>query len=75
MSKYKCDFCEGDFQLGPQVYEGKFIPKHKLHLCDGCYTINRRGVLHNYVAQFKNHLDKNNIAPPEVNTEGFYILE
>lgn len=71
----RCDMCGREFQMGPHVYEGKYIKRYKLNACDGCFGSNWDGWGPFYEEQFVAHLVKLGIPIPERNIRGWYPRE
>ena len=67
-----CEMCGTQFQMGPHVYEGKFIPRFQLSVCTGCFQGNWDGWAPHYEARLETHLRKKGIALPKRNAAGYY---
>ncbi len=40
---FPCFMCGRQFQMGPHIYNGKFIDLYKISVCKGCYDSNWDG--------------------------------
>jgi hypothetical protein len=40
---YSCETCGQQVRFGPNVYEGKYIPRYQIMVCSGCYAANWDG--------------------------------
>jgi hypothetical protein len=40
---YTCQVCAQQFQHGPHIYDGKYIPAYGIMVCTGCYQGNWDG--------------------------------
>lgn len=75
--KFMCDcaVCGCSFQMGRHYYKGKYIPRYKLNVCQGCYNYNQDGWCQTFETKFLSHLKMNNIPTPERNEEGLFPRE
>ncbi len=67
-----CQMCGLDYQMGPSKYEGKYISRYKLNVCNKCYEGNWDGWAPHYEEKLLAHLKEKNISAPERNKEGWY---
>ena len=59
--------CNRAFQMGPHVYEGRYIPRYNLTVCKACYEGNWDGWHHDYEKFILAHLKKKGLPVPERN--------
>jgi hypothetical protein len=64
---HDCSLCGRRFQYGPHRYEGHFIPRYKLVVCDSCWHGNPDGWGPTAEPRLLAHLKRNWIAVPERN--------
>lgn len=72
---FKCDLCSRSFQFGHHKYDGKYLKKYEMSVCQGCLNSNWDGVGPSLEKQFTDHLYSKNIPLPEKNAKGWYPLE
>lgn len=65
-----CQLCNTSYQMGLHVYDGKYISRYKMNVCNGCYTANWDGWNPHDEKIILEHLRKNEIDEPERNAKG-----
>ena len=70
----KCDLCSRMFQFGPHKYDGKYLRKYEMSVCQGCLNSHHDGVGPSHEKQFTDHLITKNIKLPDRNAKGWYPL-
>ena len=70
-----CYICDQQFQFGPHVYDGKFIPTYELTVCRTCYSANHDGWAPHYEQKILKHLEEKGICVPERNKSGWLPRE
>ena len=66
-----CTTCDSEFQMGPGVYTGKWIPLYQMHVCNSCHYGNCDGFAPHYDSRILKHLKDNGIPIPARNARGF----
>lgn len=69
---HSCDMCRTNYQMGPHIYDGKYIPRYELNVCKICYDGNWDGWSSHYEKKLLSHIEKHNIHPPERNEKGWF---
>ncbi len=60
-----CPACGNYFLMGPQVYDGKYIPRYKISVCMNCYDSNLAGWTPHIEKNITKHLASNGIDIPD----------
>jgi hypothetical protein len=68
---YRCEVCGQEFQYGPYVYNGKFIPAYQIMVCSGCYASNWDGWAPQFEAAVKRKLTEEGLPIPARNPKGW----
>ena len=64
-----CPSCGSEFRYGPQVYEGKHIPRYQVTVCMICYEGNWDGWAN--IDWLMKHLKSMNLPIPKPNSKGW----
>ena len=67
----KCELCQKNHQIGPNRYDGQYIAKYELNVCDGCYSANWDGWGPKAEKIILSHLEQKGIPVPERNQKGW----
>ena len=67
---YRCFICRNQFQMGPQIYEGKYIKTYDISVCNVCYDSNWDGWAPQSEEVLIKHLSDNALPIPERNEKG-----
>ncbi len=67
----RCDMCGNQFQMGPHVYDGKYIKRYDLSVCKLCYDGNWDGWGPNHEDRLIQHLKEKRISLPPRNEKGW----
>lgn len=68
-----CDMCGAAFQMGPHVYDGKFLSRYQLSVCKPCFEGNWDGWAPHFEQTLKAHLKAKGIPLPRRNAAGHYF--
>lgn len=68
---YRCEVCGQEFQYGPHVYNGKFIPTYQIMVCSGCYAGNWDGWAPQFEAAVTRKLTEEGLPIPARNPKGW----
>jgi hypothetical protein len=68
---YDCDFCSQKFQMGPHIYNGKYIKTYKILVCKSCYGSNWDGWSPHHESILLKHIEKHGLIIPKRNDEGY----
>lgn len=63
----KCGLCAKSYQMGANRYDGQYIAKYELNVCDNCYSSNRDGWGPRAEKIILSHLEQKGIPVPERN--------
>lgn len=66
-----CGICGNGFQMGPNQYDGKWIPRYQLSVCRSCYEGNWDGWGPVAEEKLLPHLREKGIEIPERNSKGW----
>lgn len=66
----QCPTCGREFQFGPHIYAGVYIPAYKMTVCRGCYSANWDGWGPAYEGKILDHLKREGIPEPQRNENG-----
>jgi hypothetical protein len=69
--KVKCLLCDAEFQMGPDMYGGHWIPRYKMHVCSSCYQSNWDGYANQYDARILANLKSEQLDVPPRNSRGY----
>lgn len=67
---YKCFMCDTEFQMGPHVYNGRYIKRYNISVCSACYTASWDGWAPHYEERLIAHLKEKGLPIPERNEKG-----
>lgn len=67
---FECILCETEFQMGPDIYAGKWIPTYQMHVCDACYAGNWDGYANHFEPTIVQHLKSKGLPIPNRNAKG-----
>ena len=70
-----CELCGRSFQFGPQVYDGKVIPRYQLTVCMSCWKGNWDGWNPRHEALLIAHSKAEGLPIPERNEKGWLPRE
>ena len=70
-----CPACGNYFLMGPQVFDGKYIPRYKISVCMNCYDDNRAGWSPQHEINITKQLESNGIGLPEREPNGLLPRE
>jgi len=68
---YQCFFCNSKYQMGPHLYDGKYISRYKIGVCMNCYRGNWDGWAPHYETKLIAHLHDKGLPIPERNEKGW----
>jgi hypothetical protein len=68
---YACFACGRVFEMGPQTYDGTFIPRYDIRVCRTCYVENWDGWGPFIERRLLAHLKESGIAVPPRNANGW----
>ena len=71
---YRC-LCGNEFQMGPQIYNGKYIRRYDITVCKTCWAGNWDGWVPHYEKDLIEHLNKKGLTIPERNAKGLLPRE
>lgn len=66
-----CLLCDREFQMGPNIYGGHWVPRYKMHVCSTCYLGNHDGYANPHEPQILAHLEANQLDTPPRNPRGY----
>ena len=72
---FPCDLCSKMFQMGPHIYDGKFIVRYQLSVCKSCWDNNWDGWGPYLERRLIAHLRAKDIPVPERNAKGWIPRE
>ena len=64
------DLCGSKYQMGQDIYNGKYIPRYELYVCKGCYDGNWDGWSPLNEKLLVAHLKKKGLPVPKRNEKG-----
>ena len=67
--------CGLKFQMGPHVYDGKYISHYKISVCKGCWDGNWDGWAPEFEKKLLAHLKTEGISIPDRNEKGWLPRE
>ncbi len=65
----KCFICDGQFQMGPHVYDGRYIKSYNISVCMSCYEGNWDGWAPPYEQRLIDHLKEKGLPIPSRNAK------
>ena len=65
-----CFFCNSEFRMGAGVYNGRYIRRWQISVCDSCLAANQDGLTPVYESRFLAHLKEKGIPIPKRNAKG-----
>jgi hypothetical protein len=71
----RCFMCDTDFRMGAGVYNGKYIGRYQISVCNGCWAGNWDGWAPHYEARLIAHLEVLGIPVPKRNAKGWLPRE
>lgn len=72
---YSCDVCGGQFQIGPHVYDGRYIQAYRIKACNGCCRGNWDGWAPQFEAAVTANLVREGLPLPKRNAKGWLPLD
>lgn len=73
--RQECIICGRQFQYGEHRYDGRFLPRYQMSVCDMCLQANHDGWAPQYEDRIIKHLKESDLEVPERNAEGWLPLE
>ena len=70
-----CFMCRRDFQMGPHRYDGHYIGRYKLSVCDTCWNANWDGWAPDFETRLVAHLSEQHLPIPDRNEKGWLPRE
>ena len=67
-----CDICGAGFQMGPHIYNGKFVAAYQVSVCKPCFEGNWDGWAPHFEQTLEAHLKAKGIPFPRRNAAGYY---
>jgi hypothetical protein len=67
----RCFTCNGQFQFGPDRYDGVRISDYEMMVCGICYGANWDGWGPSYEPRILKHLNERGIPEPRRNSKGW----
>lgn len=67
----RCFLCENEYQMGPHMYEGKFISRYQFGVCMSCYNRNWDGWAPHHEGKILSHLRSKGLHVPKRNSKGW----
>ncbi len=71
MAKFTCGICGRKHQMGPHAYEGTFVPRYQIQVCQICYSANWDGWGPDAERKLIPHLTANGLPIPQRNSKGW----
>ena len=68
---YKCFMCGEEYQFGPHIYRGQYIPRYQIGVCNNCYKTNWDGWAPEYEDKLIKHLKSKKLPIPKRNQKGW----
>lgn len=65
-----CDLCGMEFQVGPHRYDGKYVGRYKIKVCEICWDGNWDGWNPRHEDLLLNSLAEHGLSVPERNENG-----
>jgi hypothetical protein len=69
-----CGLCGRDFQMGPHIYDGRWLGRYQMSICKICDAANWDGIGPVYEKKFELHLVERGLRVPARNGKGWYPL-
>ncbi len=66
----QCLLCDEQFKMGPDQYDGKWLPRYQMHVCSTCYAGNWDGYADHSIERIVSHLKSKRIPLPPLNKKG-----
>ena len=67
----QCFLCSQQFQYGPHLYDGEYIPAYKIVVCMICYKANHDGWASHYEEKIISHLKEKGLPIPDRQEKGY----
>lgn len=73
--KKKCQVCSREFDYGPHVYQGRYLPRYQMVACNSCLRAHHDGWGLEAEKCILQHLNQSGIDVPERNAVGLLPTE
>lgn len=70
---YCCDLCGSEYQFGPHIYSGHYLPSFEINVCNGCVPRKNSAIPALYEAKFRKILQDKGLEAPKRNADGDFF--